>query len=92
MPKTVPHSYRSTLPERLRAASQALMGTTSGSKFCQLLEQAAIELESLSGPVSEAEAACAAMVKWCEKNDWGSVPKKLEERLRNACRATKEKA
>jgi hypothetical protein len=35
---------------RLRAASQALMGTKSGSKFCQLLEQAAIELESLSGP------------------------------------------
>jgi hypothetical protein len=41
-----------------------------------------------SGPESEAEAACAAMVKWCDKNDWGSVPKKLEERLRNACRAT----
>jgi hypothetical protein len=46
---------------------------------------------SSSGPESEAEAACAAMVKWCDKNDWGSVPKKLEERLRNACRATKEK-
>jgi HPt (histidine-containing phosphotransfer) domain-containing protein len=40
---------------RLRAASQALMGTTSGSKFCQLLEQAAIELESLSGPWDELE-------------------------------------
>jgi hypothetical protein len=47
-----------------------------------------LKRDSLRGPVSEAEAACAAMVKWCEKNDWGSVPKKLEERLRNACRAT----
>jgi hypothetical protein len=45
---------RTDTATRLRAASQALMGTKSGSKFCQLLEQAAIELESLSGPEDEA--------------------------------------
>lgn len=47
-------------------------------------------LTAQGGPASEAEAACAEMVKWCDKNDWGSVPKKLEERMRNACRATGE--
>jgi hypothetical protein len=48
---------------RLRAASQALMGTKSGSKFCQLLEQAAIELESLSGPEGYAVAETADIMR-----------------------------
>jgi hypothetical protein len=51
---------RTDTATRLRAASQALMGTKSGSKFCQLLEQAAIELESLSGP-SHKPAAVEAL-------------------------------
>jgi hypothetical protein len=55
------------------------------------LEERLAAATSSTGPEGEAEAACAAMVKWCDKNDWGSVPKKLEERLRNACRATQDK-
>jgi rhamnose utilization protein RhaD (predicted bifunctional aldolase and dehydrogenase) len=65
------------------------------NKAMELMARAEIEIErlkraSLRGPESEAEAACAAMVKWCDKNDWGSVPKKLELQMRKACRATQE--
>jgi rhamnose utilization protein RhaD (predicted bifunctional aldolase and dehydrogenase) len=48
-----------------------------------------LKRDSLRGPESEAEAACAAMVKWCDKNDWGSVPKKLELQMRRATREIK---
>jgi hypothetical protein len=42
------------------------MGTKSGSKFCQLLEQAAIELESLSGPEDEAVALLIELHKFLD--------------------------
>ena len=50
-----PNSYRA-LANRLRSASKALMGTISGSKFCQLLEEAAIELEMVKDTQSEKAA------------------------------------
>jgi hypothetical protein len=99
---TVPHSYNAKeLADLLRRHLKRCGSLESPEEHDALLaaadtlerQDSALEVyravaDSSSGPESEAEAACAAMVKWCDKNDWGSVPKKLELQMRKACRAT----
>jgi hypothetical protein len=99
LPMTVPHSYNANeLLNLAGAVEQApyikLIHATFDGELSERAQQMivtalrALASPSSSGPESEAEAACAAMVKWCDKNDWGSVPKKLELQMRKACRAT----
>ena len=39
---------------------------------------------------SESVNACRTIVAWCDKNDWGMVPKKLEQQMRSACGRSEE--
>jgi hypothetical protein len=96
-----PHSYTVSLLEEVAEFLEGQADVRDGSdgprpnRAMSLMAEVELTIErlkrdSLRGPESEAEAACAAMVKWCDKNDWGSVPKKLELQMRKACRATQE--
>jgi hypothetical protein len=59
---SAPDSYGTSLPMRLRTLSKELMVSSAYGQWAQLLEQAAIELESRCGPSSDAEDA--ARYRW----------------------------
>lgn len=42
------------------------------------------ELNASIERVKELEGALSVLVKWCDRNDWGAVPKHIESDCRNA--------